>query len=38
MSSKIPETMTAIAITEPGGPMVLKPENARCLGRVPAKS
>ncbi|MVA96387.1 zinc-binding dehydrogenase [Nitratireductor sp. CAU 1489] len=26
MSSKIPETMTAIAITEPGGPMVLKPE------------
>ncbi len=25
-SKKIPEKMTAIAITEPGGPMVLKPE------------
>jgi putative PIG3 family NAD(P)H quinone oxidoreductase len=25
-SNKIPEKMTAIAITEPGGPMVLKPE------------
>ncbi|MBO6717413.1 MAG: NAD(P)H-quinone oxidoreductase [Rhizobiaceae bacterium] len=25
-SNKIPETMTAIAISEPGGPMVLKPE------------
>ncbi len=26
MTVKIPESMTAIAITEPGGPMVLKPE------------
>ena len=26
MSAKIPERMTAVAITEPGGPMVLKPE------------
>lgn len=25
-AAKLPETMTAIAITEPGGPMVLKPE------------